>query len=72
MFILDNILLYPKFYCYYCRTLKYIAFFEESAQIKLGLLSWQVSLHFRVCVVDNCQEHIEQDEEYKENISEPF
>ena len=45
-----------------------IALLEVVSKCKLILLLGQVRLHFSISVVDDSQEHIDEDEEHKEHV----
>ena len=47
-----------------------VRFLEVTAQLEFGLLRGHVVLHFRVRIVDDGQEHVQQDEEHEEDVGE--
>ena len=51
-------------------TLEFTYLLEVVTDLKLALLGGDVGLDFSVCVVNDSQEHIEQDKEHEEHIGD--
>ena len=51
-------------------TLEFTYLLEVVTDLKLALLGGDVGLNFSVCVVNDGQEHVEQDKEHEEDIGD--